>query len=286
MRQAFNVSPLEHTFQGRCAGASARPQYFHLLDLTPTPILLALRTRTHSCPPSFSQAIFINLCFVLYGRADVANRLTTLRAASATYPQSYSVPSSSTLGTVHTHQSSGEATAEAILSPYSDDRNSWHSTNAHSLFHNNFLDESGSNCGPTSAAYRDSPLSYTIVGREWYRTSAAGQSSCGRLHRDCTPAPSSHDPTQVQSAGTRLPRSSSQSQDSARHDHPSSGVRSVSTSPSGPFSSSLDAPTIAQYPSAAPDRPTSTRSHQSPPELHTQPSKLTSTSLHSHTCPH
>ena len=119
--------------------------------------LLTLRTRTHSCLPSFYQAISINLRFGLYCRADVR---PTLRAASATYPQSYSGPSSSTLVTAHTHRSSIEATAEAISQ------------------------------------------SYQTVGRGWYRTSAAGQCPSGHLHRDCKPAPSSHDHTQVQPVGT------------------------------------------------------------------------------------
>ena len=86
---------------------------------------------------------------------------------------------------------------------------------------------------------------------------------------DCC-TPSSDDPTQVQSAGTPLTRSSSQSQSqsqgSSRLHRPPSSVRSTSTSPSGPPSSSVDTPTVIQYPSTAPDRPTSARSHWSPPQ--------------------
>jgi hypothetical protein len=200
----------------------------------------------------------------------------TPRTASATHPQSYSDPSSSTLGTVHTQRSSSEATAVTIFSLYGDDRDSWHSTNAHSLFRNSSLRESGSHCRPMSAAYGDSSLSYLTRGSVSSRSSA--ENGAGLARRESAPvgvytgvvhptpphAPSSYGPTQV----TPFPRSSSQpqSQDSSKHDRLPSSTRSKSTSPSGPSSSSIDAPTITQYPRAAPNRLASVRSHQPPTE--------------------
>jgi len=218
-------------------------------------------------------------------------------AASSTYPQSYSDPSSSTLGTLHTQRSSSEATAETIFSLYGDDRNSWHSTNSHSLFRNNSLRESGSNYRPMSTANGDSSLSYLSRRSAGSRSSAENGTAearpdsapvsayAGIVHPTPPHAPLSLEPTQVQSAGTPFPRSSShsQSQDSSRHHPPPSSVRSKSTLPSGLSSSSVDAPTIT---SAAPDRPTSARSHQSPPNRpHTTLQVNVNLSPHSHSSP-
>ena len=210
-------------------------------------------------------------------------------AASSTYPQSYSDPSSSTLGTLHTQRSSSEATAETIFSLYGDDRNSWHSTNSHSLFRNNSLRESGSNYRPMSTANGDSSLSYLS------RRSASSRSSAesdiargihpGIVHPIPPHAPLWLEPTQVQPVGTPFPRSSSHSQstDGSRHHPPPSSIRSKSTLPSGPSSSSVDAPTIT---SAAQDRPTSARYQQSPPNRpHTTLQVNVNLSPHSHSSP-
>ena len=200
----------------------------------------------------------------------------TPRADATTHPQPYSDPSSSTLGTVHTARTSSEATAETIFSLYGDDRNSWHSTNAQSLFRNHSLRESGSNYRPMSTANGESSLSYLRqssassrssadngTGQGWRESAPVGVYT-GTVHPTPPHAPLSHDPIQVQSAGTQFPSGSSQA--SSRHDRPPSSVRSKSISPSGPSGSSVDAPTIIQYPSAAPDSRTPPRSHQSPPQ--------------------
>jgi hypothetical protein len=105
----------------------------------------------------------------------------------------------------------------------------------------------------------------TNVSREWYSSRAAGECGVytGIMHPTPPHAPSSHDATQVESAGTQLPPYPSR--DSFRHDRPPSGVRSKSTPPSRPSSSSVDVPAITHYPTPAPDRSTSGPSHQSPP---------------------
>ena len=195
----------------------------------------------------------------------------TPQADATTYPQPYSDPSSSTLGTVHTQRTSSEATAETIFSLYGDDRNSWHSTKAQSLFRNNSLRESGSNYRPTSTANGDSSLSYLRQSSASSRMSA--DLSTGQGRRDSAPVgvytgvlhpTSPYTPTQVDSASTQLPSSSSR--DSANHDRPPSSVRSKSTLPSGPSNSSIDAPTMTQPTSTAPDQSTPASSHQSPPQ--------------------
>ena len=100
----------------------------------------------------------------------------------------------------------------------------------------------------------------------------------GTVHPIPPRTPSSYGSTQIQSARTQLPRSSSQ--DSS----PPSGILSKSPSLSGPPGSSVGAPTITQYPSAAPDgqtpapcspntstTPTRDRpSELQPPTTHTQ----------------
>lgn len=199
----------------------------------------------------------------------------TPQADATTHPQSYSDPSSSTLGAVHTQRTSSEATAETIFSLYGDDRNSWYSTKTQSLVRNNSHRESGSNYRPMSTANGHSSLSYL---RQSSASSRAADNGTGQGRRESAPvsvytgivhptsphAPSSHDPTQVESTGIQLPRSSSRG--SSKHDHPPSSVHFRSTSPSRPSSSSVDTPTISQSPSAAPDRSTSVPSHQSPPQ--------------------
>ena len=78
------------------------------------------------------------------------------------------------------------------------------------------------------------------------------------------------------------PPSSSLS-DSSKHDRPLSSVRSKSSSPSGPSSSSVDGPTMTQSTSAAPDHLAPAPSTNHLRSVYTQPYKSTSTSLHIHT---
>ena len=194
----------------------------------------------------------------------------TPRADVTTRPQSYSDPSSSTLGTVHTQRTSSEATAEIIFSLYSDDRNSWHSTNAHCLFRNNSLCESGSDNRLMSTSNRDSSSSYLRQSSASSQTSPdiiKGQGACTQVL--CTQHhPILHRPAVLHKSTLQAhpSSSSSQAQGSSKHDRPPSCVRSNSISPSGPYSSGVDAPTMTQSTAAAPTRPTSTPSHPSPPQ--------------------
>ena len=219
----------------------------------------------------------------------------TPRADATTHPQSYSGPSSSTLGTVHTQRTSSEATAETIFSLYGDDRNSWHSTNAQGLFRNNSLRESGSNYGPTSTSNRDSSLSYLrrssassqtspdIITGQGRRESAPVSVYTGILHPTSPHTPSTHGPTQVDSASTHRPNSS---RDSAKHNRAPSSVHSESISPSGLSSSSVDAPTMTQSATAAPNHSISVPSHPSPPQrIHTSLQVDVNLPPHSHTFP-
>jgi len=125
----------------------------------------------------------------------------------------------------------------------------------------------------------------TIVGREWYRPSTAGQCSCARLHRDCATYTTTCSiiarPYTSPVAGHTAPKELV-AVAVARLHRPPSSVRSKSTSPSGPSSSSVDTPTVTQYqvPLRTARHPLAT-SH--PRNTHTQPSKLTSTPLHTHT---
>jgi len=195
--------------------------------------------------------------------------LSTPRAASV---HSYSDPSSSMLETVHTYRSSSKATAYhlqslrrrpqslaldklsvspkitpfATLGLIADPYQLYTEIHHYSILHDvRELTIVGSGSGK---AWRDSARLYT-----------------GIVQPTPPHAPSLHDPTQVQSAGTPLQRTSSQSQSQSQGDsrphRPPSSVRSMSTSPSGPSSPSVDTPTVTQYPSAAPDRPTAARSH-------------------------
>ncbi len=220
----------------------------------------------------------------------------TPRADATTHPQSYSDPSSSTLGTVHPHRTSSEATAETIFSLYGDDRNSWHSTNAQSLFRNNSLRESGSNYTPISTSNRDSSLSYLrrssassqtspdIITGQGRRESAPVGVYTGILHPTSPHATSSHDPTQVESGNAQLPSSSSW--DTSKHERPPSSAHSKSTLPGGPSKSSVEVPTMAQSTSAAQNHPTSAPSEQSPPQrIHTTLQVNVNLSPHSHTFP-
>jgi len=135
----------------------------------------------------------------------------------------------------------------------------------------------------TFASSRSSAENGTDQAR---RDRALARVYTGVIHPTPPHSPSPHDPTQIQFAGTPLPRSSPQSQSrspgSSRLHRPPSSVRSKSTSPSGPYSSSVDTPTVTQYPSAAQDGPVLT-SH--PRNTHTQPPKPTSTSPHTLTAP-
>lgn len=198
----------------------------------------------------------------------------TPRANTTTHPQPYPDPSSSTLGTAHTQRTSSEATAETIFSLYGDDRDSWHSKKAQSLFRNSSHRESGSDYRPTSTANGDSSLPYvrrrsassrasTDNGREARRESAPVGMHTGIVRSTQHHAPSSYGPTHIESAGTPPPGRLSR-EHSKRHYTPSS-TPSKSTSPSRPSSSSIDAPTVIQPPSPVPDRSTPAPSHQSPP---------------------
>jgi hypothetical protein len=124
-----------------------------------------------------------------------------------------------------------------------------------------------------SAVNRDSALSYVRRRSASSRTSAdnsPAQESAppgnhmGTVRPTPSHAPSSYDPTQVKATDTQLPARSSP--ETSRHDRPQSNARASSVSPSRPPSSSDDAPTTKQCPSAAPDRLTSAPSPQSPPQ--------------------
>lgn len=200
----------------------------------------------------------------------------TPRADATTHPQSYPDPSSSTLGTVYTQRTSSEATAETIFSLYGDERDSWHSTRAQSLFRNNSHRESGSHYRPMSTANGDSSLPYVRRRPASSRASADNSTDQGRresaasgvhtriVHSTPPHALSSYDPTQVESTATQLAERSPR--ESSTHNHPPSSTHSGSMSPNRPSSSSVDVPTITQSPSAVPDRSPSGLFRQSPPQ--------------------
>ena len=223
--------------------------------------LLPARTHTHVLLRSPSSRF--------HGIADVTNRPTN--AASP-----YSDPTAVTaLGTVHTPHTSSEATAETIFSLYSDHRRAIAGTALDKRSES--LRGSGSNhCPILDKVYqvhthRQILLSLAkAAGRVllWACTwvfYTQPQCSFGRVHGYFTPnfgaplgvymdilhptsphAPSSHGPTQVDSANTQLP--SSLSRYSFKHDRPPSSVRSKPISPSGLSSSSVDAPIMTQSP--------------------------------------
>jgi hypothetical protein len=121
----------------------------------------------------------------------------------------------------------------AIFSLYGegDDGNIWHSTKGIVLSYTMFSELTiAAENGTGQARQEGAPVGlYT-----------------GITHPTSPHAPSSHCPTQVQSAGTPLPTSSLQSPDTLKDDHPPSSVRSKSTLPSGLPSSGVGAPTLTQ----------------------------------------
>lgn len=120
-------------------------------------------------------------------------------------------------------------------------------------FRSSSLRESRSNCRLTSTSLSylrrssaSAQISPGIITGQGGRESAPAGVYTGILHPTSPHAPSSHDPTQVNSANTQLP--SSLSRYSFKHDRPPSSVRSKPISSSGPSSSSVDAPTMTQCP--------------------------------------
>ena len=168
---------------------------------------------------------------------------------------------------MHAHRTSSEATAETIFSLYGDGRNSWYSTNAQSLTPSRV-------CKPMSTTNGDPSLSILDeVQRAQDRRQIKGYRSRGRetapvgvyrVDGDYTPYITTYSivvrlPTNP-AARTQLPRNSSQDRS------PPSSILSKPPSLSGLPGSSVGAPTITQYPSAAPDRQTPAPAHQSPPQ--------------------
>ncbi len=155
-----------------------RPDHSHT---TTTTFDFALRTHTHT--HAILRSFFSSKpSSRFYGCADVTNGPTN-PASRCNHP--YSHPSSSTLGTVHTQWNSSERLQ--IFSLYGDDRDSWLSTNAQSLFRNNSLRESGPNHRPMSTSNRDSSLFLGEVQRAHKRRQILSQAKgAGRVLLACT----------------------------------------------------------------------------------------------------
>jgi len=158
-------------------------------------------------------------------RLDVPSRATNTASCIShpTVPQSYSDLSSSTHSTVHTigcqakrlQRPSSVSTAVTAIAG---------TRQTLIFFQSHFLRESRTNCRPMSNVCGDSSLFYLTqtfassrssaengTDQAW-RARALARVYTGIIQPTPPHAPSPHDRTQVQSAGTPLPRGSSQSQ--------------------------------------------------------------------------
>ena len=100
-------------------------QGYLFLELTTTALTVtfARSTHTYTCTYALLCSFFSSNPSSLFVWLHQLLIPPTPRADATTHPQSYSDPSSSTLRTVHTHQTSNKATAKTVFSLYGDDRN-------------------------------------------------------------------------------------------------------------------------------------------------------------------
>ena len=120
--------------------------YFLNLNTTTTDYCLAHSTHAHAPLRPFFSSKSSSLIFRLYGFADAANRPTNA-ASRCTYPPTVII-----------------RPIVFIFSIYGDDRNTWHSTNARTVFCNRG-DSSFSYLRQSSASSRSSADDCTCPGR-------------------------------------------------------------------------------------------------------------------------